>query len=182
MKLKFILSTIAASAIAFGSIATFSQPSSAQRGETVYFCAKSSTGIPTTYARTPSGKRIPLIRWQKPWSNEFTPEKRCQIVSQKFQKADEEGVLNYLTSGVFNDLNVICATRRYGGQCDRVLFTLSHRENPNEVLGALVGVAYRASRPAIISGGPSPRDYYDATFMINQKSRSSAESRTLLIR
>jgi len=172
MKLKFILSTIAASAIAFGSIAAFSQPSFAQRGKTVFFCGKSSAGIPTTYARTASGKRIPLIRWQIFWNNEYTPEKRCQIVSQNFQKAEEEGVLNYLTTGVFNNLNVICATRQYGGSCDRVLFTLSDEDNPNEVLDALFGVAYRASSPAIIKGGSPLQDYYDVTFLINQKSRT----------
>ncbi|GGA07050.1 COP23 domain-containing protein [Okeania sp. KiyG1] len=177
MKLKSILSAIAASAVAIGSIATFSQSSFAQRGKTVYFCGKSSTGIPTTYARTASGKRIPIISWQKPWSNEFTPEKRCQIVSQKFQKAEEEGVLNYLTSAVASNSNVICGTRRYGGPCNIVLFTLRDEDQPNEVLGALFGTGFKASGPLIQSEDGSPRDYYDVAFMLTQKSKLTTKSR-----
>ncbi|NEP77658.1 MAG: hypothetical protein F6K39_05425 [Okeania sp. SIO3B3] len=171
MKLKSILSTIAASAVAIGSIAKFSQPSFAQKGKTVFFCGKSSTGTPTTYGRTASGKRIPIISWQKPWSNEFTPEKRCQIVSQKFQKAEEEGVLNYFTSGVASNSNVVCATRRYGGPCDMVLFTLRKEDKPHEVTEALFGAGYKASGPVIQSEDGSPRYYYDVNFMIRQKSK-----------
>ena len=176
MKLQSILlTTAAASVVALGGIATFSQSSLAQKGNTVYFCGKSSNNIPTTYARTKTGKRISMISWQKPWSDEHTPEKRCQSVSQRFQKAEEEGVLNYLTSGVVNNHNVICATRQYGGPCQRVLFTLRDDDKPNEVLGALFGNAYKASGTLIQSEDGSPRYYLNVNYMIDQKSKSTPE-------
>ena len=176
MKLQSILlTTAAASVVALGGIATFSQFSLAQKSNTVYFCGNSPNNIPTTYARIQTGKRISIISWQKPWSDEHTPEKRCQTVSQSFQKAEEEGVLNYLTSGVDNKLNVICATRRYGGPCQHVLFTLRDDDKPHEVIGALFGLAHNASGILIHSEDGSPQDYLDVNYMINQKSKSTTE-------
>ncbi|MCL2938596.1 MAG: COP23 domain-containing protein [Trichodesmium sp. MAG_R02] len=176
MKLQSILlTTAAASVVALGGIATFSQSSLAQKGNRVYFCGKSSNNIPTTYARTKTGQRISVISWQKPWSDEYTPKKRCQIVSQRFQKAEERGLLDYITSEVVKKQNVICATRRYGGPCQRVLFTLRDDDKPEDVLGALFGQGYKASGTLIQSEDGSPRYYLNVNYMIDQKSKSTTE-------
>ena len=95
MKLKSILLTIAASAVAFSSIATFSQQNFAQNPKVVFYCRKNSTGISTTYARTPDGKTTPIISWEKTWSNEYDPAEVCKIVSNKFQEAEEKGALTF---------------------------------------------------------------------------------------
>lgn len=95
MKLKSILLTIAASAVAFSSIATFSQQNFAQNPKVVFYCRKNSTGISTTYARTPDGKTTPIISWEKTWSNEYDPAEVCKIVTNKFQEAEEKGTLTF---------------------------------------------------------------------------------------
>ena len=95
MKLKSILLTIAASAVAFSSIATFSQRNFAQNRKVVFFCGKSSTGILTTYADTPDGKTTPIISWEKTWSNEYDPEEVCGIVSEKFNDAARDDALRF---------------------------------------------------------------------------------------
>jgi len=176
MKLQSILlTTAAASVVALGGIATFSQSSLAQKGNRVYFCGNSPNNIPTTYARIKTGKRISVISWQKPWSDEYTPEKRCQSVSQRFQKAEERGLLDYITSDVVNKQNVICATRRYGEPCQHVLFTLRDDDKPDEVIRELVGRGYKASGTVIHSEDGSPRYYLNVNYMIDQKSKSTTE-------
>lgn len=179
MKLpSILLTTAAAIVVAFGGIATFSQFSLAQKGDTAYFCGNSPNNIPTTYAVPKTGKRISLISWQKPWSDEFTPEKRCRIVSEKFQKAEDKDLLNYITSGVVNNQNVICATRKYGGPCQELLFTLRDDDKPNDVLGALLGVgSLGRGSPLIQTENGSSRIYYDIDVIIRQKSKSTTESK-----
>ena len=95
MKLKSILLTIAASAVAFSSIATFSQQNFAQNRKVVFFCGKSRTGILTTYADTPDGKTTPIISWEKTWSNEYDPKEVCGIVSEKFNDAARDDALTF---------------------------------------------------------------------------------------
>ena len=119
-----------------------------------------------------------MISWQRAWGDEYTPEKRCQIVSQRFQKAEEKGLLNYITSGVVNKQNVICATRRYGGPCQYLLFVLRDVDKPNDVLGALLGVASLGrGSPLIQTDNGSSRNYYDIDVIVLQKSKSTTESK-----
>ncbi|NER03792.1 MAG: hypothetical protein F6K17_14780 [Okeania sp. SIO3C4] len=170
MKLKSVLSTIAASAVAFAVIATFSQPSFAQRGKTVYFCGKSSAGIPTTYARTASGKRIPIIRWEKDWSEKYTPEKRCEIVSKKIQEAEEKDVLKVLKVGLENNQRVICAAKNVDEACEVLLFTLRSGDDPNKLLGTLIGTAYSSGSIVIHSDDPYEADYYELSNILSKES------------
>ena len=96
MKLQSLfLTTAAASVVAFGGIATFTQFSLAQKGDTVFFCGNSPNNIPTTYARTPDGKTTPIISWEKTWSNEYDPKEVCGIVSEKFNDAARDDALTF---------------------------------------------------------------------------------------
>ena len=177
MKLQSILlTTAAASVVAFGGIATLSQSSLAQKDNRVYSCEKSPNNIPTTYALTKDGIRISFISWRKSWSDEYTPERRCQIVSQRFEKAEKEGDLNYLASRVVNNQNVICAARRKGGPCQQDLFSLRSGDKPDDVIEALLGIASQGR------GGPleqtengSSRNYYNVDFIFRKKSTSTTE-------
>ena len=174
--LSLLLTTAATSVVALGGIATFSQSSLAQKDKTVYFCEKSPNNIPTTYAGTKAGIRIPFIRWQKAWSDEYTPERRCQIVSQRFQKAEEKGVLNYLTHRIVNKQHVICAARRKGGPCQQDLFTLRNKDKPDDVIEALLGIASQGRRGPLNQIENSPfRNYYDVDFIFRKKSTSTTE-------
>ena len=88
---------------------------------------------------------------------------------------ENEGVLNYVTSGVKNNYNIICAAPKKDNKCKVPLFTLRKEDNPNEVLASLFDAAFRASGPIPQTG--SPRDYYDVGFMIRQKSEEITESK-----
>jgi hypothetical protein len=93
MKAKLIANMLIANAIALGSIASMSHSSYAQNN--TYFCGTNRDGVPTTYARTATGKKIPVISWQKNWNSKFSAKERCEVVSARFQNASVDGVLNY---------------------------------------------------------------------------------------
>ena len=161
MKLKLFASLLAASTLAVGALAIGSHPSSAQMD--TYFCGKSKDGVPTTYSRTATGKRVAVIRWQQRTSK-LTPEARCQTVSAKFQKAYEEGLLNYLTWGIQDGQKVVCSVRQYGDTCREgyMLFTLlDKKDDPTKVAQDVMNGAYAASGPVVQSEDGSPQYYYD---------------------
>lgn len=105
--------------------------------------------VPTTFARTKRGN-IPVIRWQSTHfskSSSYTPLKRCEEVSRRFQKYYSEGALAYLTAGQMNAQNVICVSDEYGGACQGLLLTLEPKDNPQEVLKDLLNARNRAGGP-----------------------------------
>ncbi|MBC6477666.1 MAG: hypothetical protein GDA56_07660 [Hormoscilla sp. GM7CHS1pb] len=53
----------------------------------------------------------------------YPPEKRCDLVSAKFEKYRLEGILNYITTGKENGKHVICVSSQYGGRCQGTLWT-----------------------------------------------------------
>ncbi|MDJ0510897.1 MAG: COP23 domain-containing protein [Crocosphaera sp.] len=85
----------------------------------------------TTYAWTPEGKRA-IIRWVKSWHNSgtWTPQTRCQTVSEKFQEAYNNGSLQYIANGWQNNQPVICTARQKGGDCVTTLMTLRTEDDP----------------------------------------------------
>ncbi len=90
---------------------------------------------PTTYFWTPEGKRG-VIRWVKDWykNTEWSPEKRCQAVSKKFQEAYKNGSLQkYITNGVENNQPVVCTAYEKGGECVTTLMTLRPEDNPTRM-------------------------------------------------
>jgi Circadian oscillating protein COP23 len=111
--------------------------------------------VPTTFARTKRGS-IPVIRWQSTYfgkSSVYTPLKRCEEVSRRFQKYYSEGTLAYLTAGRMNAQNVICVSDEYGGSCQGLLLTLEPKDNPQEVLKDLLNARNRAGGPLTRSTG-----------------------------
>jgi Circadian oscillating protein COP23 len=111
--------------------------------------------VPTTFARTKRGS-IPVIRWQSTYfgkSSAYTPLKRCEEVSRRFQKYYSEGALAYLTAGQMNAQNVICVSDEYGGACQGLLLTLEPKDNPQEVLKDLLNARNRAGGPLTRSNG-----------------------------
>ncbi|MBC6422734.1 MAG: hypothetical protein GDA38_15340 [Hormoscilla sp. SP12CHS1] len=62
---------------------------------------------------------VPIIHWVSTWSSGsgWTPQRRCDRVSQKFQRYHENGTLKYMRTGQFNGYPVICIPSRKGGYC-----------------------------------------------------------------
>jgi hypothetical protein len=125
-----------------------------------FFCGQSRVSaanktVPTTFAHTKRGN-VPVIRWQSTFfsnSNVYTPQKRCEEVSRRFQKYYGEGTLAYLTAGQMNAQNVICVSDEYGGPCQGLLLTLEPKDNPQAVLKDLLDARSRAGGPLTRSTG-----------------------------
>ncbi|MEN9218062.1 MAG: COP23 domain-containing protein [Gloeomargarita sp. DG_2_bins_126] len=112
-----------------------------------FYCG-TSQGTPATLAK--SGNRVvPIIRWTSDSFSEsgFSPERRCQEVSRRFQTYYDDGSLSFITTGRMNGQNVICVARSHGGPCAGLLFTLKPGSNPTQVINQLFNIRTRASGP-----------------------------------
>ena len=112
---------------------------------------QSGKRVPTTYAWRPEGKK-PLFRWETDVFEAmgYTPMKRCEEVSPRFQEAYDNGTLNYMTNGTWKGKNaedqpVICATSVEGGDCETLLFTLRHKDDSQKILEQLSAVIQGSS-------------------------------------
>lgn len=121
--------------------------------QTSTFVCSTSQGKPATVARSAEGE-IPVIIWESDYFSEsgYTPEKRCQLVSERFEQYRANGMLKYLTTGVMNQQPVVCVTQTDGGSCGGLLFTLKKESDPNETLRNLLAVRDRAGGPLSETG------------------------------
>lgn len=117
-----------------------------------FFCGKDPHGRPTTYVNTPSGN-MPLIRWVSHYfePSSYTPEARCQDVSQRFNRFYGQGILNFITTGFVNNQPVVCVASRMGGPCTATLFTLKSGQNATRTIQQLFDVRAGASGPLLES-------------------------------
>jgi hypothetical protein len=167
MKAKLFANILAASAIALGSFTTIINPTYAQVN--TYFCGVNRDGIPTTYARNASGRKIPVISWQRNWSHKISARARCEAVSSRFQGASVDGVLNYLTTGIINGQKVLCAASRYGGTCSYLLLTLRTDDDASQVIENLRQMGYTASGPIVQSEDESHQTYIDMNQLLREE-------------
>jgi hypothetical protein len=174
MKPQLFIQMLTASAIALGAITAVSQPSPAETN--TYFCGTSNGGVPTTFAKSVTGKRIPLIRWFSTMGTEYTPKRRCQEVSARFQEAYEKGLLNYMTTGIMRNQQVVCAASRYGGSCSHLLFTLRPEQDAGEALQALFDIGTQARGPIAESEDASPEIYIDMNLLRRDETRAEEEN------
>ncbi|WP_254173193.1 COP23 domain-containing protein [Planktothrix pseudagardhii] len=163
MKTRLFAQLLTACTLVLGSVPFLAPPGAAQN--TTYFCGQSRDGVPTTFALTSTARRVAVIRWQKDWGT-ISREARCKEVSSRFQKAYNNGTLNFLTHGVMSGQKVICTAREYGGPCSSLLFTLRPEDNPREVINSLIGIAYRARGPVVQSEDGEPQIYIDMNFLL----------------
>lgn len=129
--------------------------------EVTFVCLTSQDGVPTTVALTPRGK-ISLIRWVSDYFKEsgFDPKIRCEEVSKRFQSYYNQGVLNYITTGIENGQAVVCVSGTDGGACNGTLFTLKSEASTSRVIQHLFDVAYAGVAP-LEESSSSPRIYID---------------------
>jgi hypothetical protein len=146
MKRKLVFASIS---LVIGTIITDSYGNKAVAAGN-FFCS-SYSGAPATMKSTASGKNVPVILWK---SNAFatdgwTPEKRCQEVSQRFSQLHQSGRLRYLTTGRMNGVPVICAAISEGSGCAEggLLYTLKPGQNAGETLRNLLAIRVKATGP-----------------------------------
>lgn len=102
------------------------------------FDSESGKSLPTTFAWTPRGK-IAVVRWEtEAFLNAgFSPEKRCNDVSPRFQEAYNNDTLGLITNGQMDSQSVICTSDRAGGDCNTLLMTLRPEDDSLRVLNSL---------------------------------------------
>ncbi len=110
-----------------------------------FLCGVSHDGVPTTFAQETTNEGIPkrksVIRWVSDFGDKvgYTPQKRCEEVSNRFQKYNKQGLLNYITIGKQEGFDTICVAKdkEHGGPC-LLLWTLKLQTNPKLVLNQLL--------------------------------------------
>jgi hypothetical protein len=105
MKLKLHQAAIAL-LLAAGSLISFTG-TAAKAQNSVFYCGTDGE-IPTTMAST-SQDEVPVIRWVSDYfaDSGWTPQARCEEVSQRFQTYHQNGSLKFLTTGRMNGQPVV---------------------------------------------------------------------------
>lgn len=130
MKPKLLKQVLATLGIAIAAIAITVESSQAQDR---FSC---DTNQMSTMVNTERGS-IPLIRWiDRSFPPPFTPQQRCEIVSQRFRKFDNNGTLKYIKADTMSNLPVLCVAAYKGGSClpDGLLVTFKPGTNANDAL------------------------------------------------
>ncbi|WP_414619937.1 COP23 domain-containing protein [Calothrix sp. CCY 0018] len=112
--------------------------------------------IPATVVWVPKRQtHVLFIAWKSEYFSNWSPKKRCEAVTQKFQKSYKEGRLSYLTTGKYNGYPVICAAKP-GETCNQnnQLFTIKQGNNPQLVLQRLLNISEgKSSEPLYQNSG-----------------------------
>ncbi len=136
----------------------------AQENSTTQFFCGAWRDTPMTIARTPRGD-VPVIYWVTDWvenpNSGLTPQRRCEIVSDNFQRAYDGGELKYLTVGRKNNENIVCVAEYDGGPCSSQLFTLKPGSNPQASLLQLMNINRAASSGPLEQNTGEQRLYVD---------------------
>ena len=158
-----------------GSLSTAAQAGPSARG----FVCDTAQGAPSTNAVKSDGGQVPVIRWT---SSTFTsagwsPQRRCEEVSNRFDTYYKQGRLKFITTGRMNRLPVICTSASDGGACDGLLYTLKPGQNATATLLSLLEIRVKARGPL---NETTSRHYVSleqlmSTAMANAASGSSTE-------
>ncbi len=158
---KFLTRFFLVSLMAITSSLTINKIASAEGVK--FFCANNDKGQPSSFASSGVGD-IAMINWQTELGGGFTPQKRCEMVSEKFQNFYDRGILHFLTTGYIlsksgNSINFICPATSEGGGCVclksnnsnceeyEILYTLKPGDNPSSKLQQLMDLRLGASGP-----------------------------------
>ena len=171
MNFKFIKQWATIGCFSLAVISGLTQHTQAQqsRRKASFFCGTDG-GKPATIARLPqnNGNNTlkTLIIWKIDDFQGYPPEKRCRLVSRKFQDNQNTGHLKYIVSGKANGWPVLCASKQnynYIVDCPdpNVLMTLLPGDNSQEMIRKLenlnTGNSYTAlnhfSDKALVSNG-----------------------------
>jgi hypothetical protein len=136
--------------------------------KTTFACVKKGDD-PATIAVRGDIKTSPMIIWKDTSYGTYTPQKRCEIVSQRLTKAvATSGKLKNLnmTHGMLNSLPVICFITRKGEKCNssNILFSLKSSERGQEqaIVAGLLDFSKLGTAGALTRGGAKPETFGDA--------------------
>lgn len=118
----------------------------------------------STVAHTERGM-IELIVWESNFfGTTWTPAKRCETVTQRFQQFSDQRLLKFVSTGSMNNYQVICISEQAGQCLDQgLLITLEPKDKPTRVLRQLFN--YRTS---IRRGGPK-KEVIDFERLLNER-------------
>lgn len=165
MQVKTLTRLFAATTVTVAAIGLSGRPAEAQARR---FSCGSSNGYPATVAQTNNGTNVPVIVWESSYFNAsgYTPEVRCNLVSERFEQYFRQGLLDRLQGGYMNGQPVVC-TQGSGGQCGNLLFTLKQGVNPNQALVELTNVRNRAAS-ALYESTDGNSSYIDFNVLLQQ--------------
>lgn len=133
-------------AIASLSATNLTQPTTAQETRMpVRFTCASYQGSPATVVshNTRSDSRTVIVWNTTDFGPEYSPQVRCDIVSERFDTINQNGDLRYVVEGRLNGYPVLCASpnapsnQPIGCSEDNLLMTLRRTDNPQSVLEQL---------------------------------------------
>lgn len=152
-------------------------PSPSQAQAPAKFACQSIQGVPTTVARNKRGQWVPIIQWvsQAFAAEGWTPERRCQEVSSRFNQFYASGQLKYITSGRMNGLPVVCVTPQEAGGCSGQLYTLKPFQNPAETVRKLIAIKNSGGRAPVLRETEG-RPYIDLEALIEQAKAAQQSS------
>ena len=165
MKNKWLTGIIAGLSVVVSS--AIASNATAQKVNNTYYCARLN-GTWSTFVNTPRG-RVTLINWANDFSPDWTPEKRCSTVSNRFQKFLDGGNLKYIRTGQVNEQPVLCVANIRGGICpdDNVLITLEQGTDPEGVLIRLVDFRRSVSGQTLTLSADDAGFYSDGEFYVD---------------
>jgi hypothetical protein len=139
---KLMTGAVTGAVLVLSSLMTSFDSASARpaTGERGFWC-DSATGTPLTLYQNASGNVETWIIWRSPVFNNlgYTPQSRCQDVSQNLETQRQTGKLGFLTSSTLNGMTVICAAQSEG-VCDGILFTVNDSRRVADILGQLLAL------------------------------------------
>lgn len=141
-------------ALALSVTLASNQPSQAQIPQ---FSCVLRGNYPVTVVRTASVGSVPIIVWtnKSHISDTWTPQARCQEVSDRFQKLHNQGQLRTLKTGKVNGQSVICGVGSNEDGCDKknILLTMKKDRDPKQVLEQLLNTRVAAGGEAVYLSG-----------------------------
>jgi hypothetical protein len=131
----------------------------AEAKKSVVFTCTDVSGRLATAVKTRKG-HVPLVYWDSAAFNSagFSPQVRCQKVTQRFTNLYGNGQLKYLATGIVRSQPVICGLKVSKSSCnsENMLFTIKPGSDPRNVLRQLNAVRNRAANSAAVNESSAP--------------------------
>jgi hypothetical protein len=172
MKLRSLCTAVGIGALALTttSVPGFSQDTNSNNtsDEVTFSCDRAGKESPATVAWIPQREKyVYIINWKRPGFKQWTPSKRCELVSARFQDFQKSGQLQFLATGVNNGYPVICAVKSQEETCNRdnQLFTLRSNSDASQVLERMNNILVGASSQPIVQSSKERKFLNMAIFL-----------------
>jgi hypothetical protein len=168
------LTSLASIAINVNPVFSQTKTSQAENGKVTFKCVKifdqaSDKQIPTTVAWIPERKQhIRFIAWKSEYFPNWSPEKRCQAATKKFQEFYDKGTSNYLSHGTYKGYPVICFVQ-LGEKCngENQIFRIKPGSKPEIVLQRILNIAEGKSSEMLYQNSGNQL-FIDVNMLFNQ--------------